>query len=426
MPQRQALKLIGLLTVLFSAIPPAHSQDTSPLTITGTDNAQLKLIKTNPTADTWTLFADETAFTIHDGLSSFPFQIETGATNGAFSIGSNGMTMFAPGFSGSVPQRNLHVLSNEAPGIRLETSGVQAFDIEVNETFFNVVDVTNAFSIPFRIGSGVPSNSLFLGTAGRVGLGTSFPAAQFHIHKSAESGVAELIARFEVADDAMGRLEINNASSSAGVFIPRIQGKSGSANAALIMEGLISNDSGVGPAIVYNASKVAGGAVATRPLVVYRNNNVAKATIAANGDIFATSFNPISSRTLKREIVDLASSKASIALRQLTPVEFIYSDDSSEKKRVGFIAEDVPELVASADRKTVPIMDVVALLARVVKDQQLTIEQQKKESEARSQEQEILQKSFEQRYQKLEEQSRNQQQLVESLIKRLNAVEKRQ
>ncbi|MBC8391607.1 MAG: hypothetical protein H8E17_03440, partial [Deltaproteobacteria bacterium] len=39
----------------------------------------------------------------------------------------------------------------------------------------------------------------------------------------------------------------------------------------------------------------------------------------------------------------------------------------------GFIAEDVPELVATKDRKGMSSMDVVAVLTRVVQEQQKTI-----------------------------------------------------
>jgi hypothetical protein len=40
---------------------------------------------------------------------------------------------------------------------------------------------------------------------------------------------------------------------------------------------------------------------------------------------------------------------------------------------VGFIAEDAPDLVASANRKGMSAMDVVAVLTKVVQDQQKTI-----------------------------------------------------
>jgi hypothetical protein len=42
---------------------------------------------------------------------------------------------------------------------------------------------------------------------------------------------------------------------------------------------------------------------------------------------------------------------------------------------LGFIAEDVPDLVATADRKGLSSMDIVAVLTKVVQEQQRTIEQ---------------------------------------------------
>lgn len=121
----------------------------------------------------------------------------------------------------------------------------------------------------------------------------------------------------------------------------------------------------------------AGGALSVRPLVVYRNNSVAKVTIAANGNVTGTSFISSSSRDLKDKIADLPSDKAAAALRELNPVEFVYKDDETADPRIGFIAEDVPDLIAEPDRKSVPVMDVVALVTRVVKDQQQTIDEQK-------------------------------------------------
>ena len=44
-------------------------------------------------------------------------------------------------------------------------------------------------------------------------------------------------------------------------------------------------------------------------------------------------------------------------------------DCPSNFQHVGFIAEDVPELVATADRKGMSPMDVVAVLTKVVQEQ---------------------------------------------------------
>ena len=79
-----------------------------------------------------------------------------------------------------------------------------------------------------------------------------------------------------------------------------------------------------------------------------------------------------SSREYKKDIRALSSEEAMGALEGLTPVRFSYKDDFGEQ-HVGFIAEDVPELVASKDRKGMSPMDVVAVLTRVVQEQQKTI-----------------------------------------------------
>ncbi len=60
------------------------------------------------------------------------------------------------------------------------------------------------------------------------------------------------------------------------------------------------------------------------------------------------------------------------ALSRLEPVTFNYKLDHNEQN-VGFIAEDVPELVAYSDRNGLSAMDIVAVLTRVVQKQQQQI-----------------------------------------------------
>jgi len=79
-----------------------------------------------------------------------------------------------------------------------------------------------------------------------------------------------------------------------------------------------------------------------------------------------------SSREYKKDIRRLSTQKAVDALNHLDPVEFTYKVDS-EDRHVGFIAEDAPDLVATKDRKGMSPMDVVAVLTKVVQEQQKTI-----------------------------------------------------
>lgn len=259
---------------------------------------------------------------------------------------------------------DVRIRTSDTPKYTLEQFGGMnpdySWSIAGNHTGLFVKDNT-ASHVPFSIDSGAPSASIYVSANGNIGFGT-VPTAAIHVAKTSQPSAAEILARFAVTDDNVGALVISNSSAGDGLFVPKITGRSASQNAALINEALITGDAGPSPAIAYNAALGAGGPLVTRPLVVYRNNSVAKVTIAANGDVTATSFNPVSSRTLKHDIVDLDSKRASDALRQLTPVQFVYNDDESAEERVGFIAEDVPDIVANKDRQSVPIMDVVALV----------------------------------------------------------------
>jgi hypothetical protein len=75
----------------------------------------------------------------------------------------------------------------------------------------------------------------------------------------------------------------------------------------------------------------------------------------------------------KENVRDLTPEEALKALAQLEPVRFNYKEDHNEEY-VGFIAEDVPDLVATADRSGLSAMDIVAVLTSVVQQQQKKIE----------------------------------------------------
>ena len=262
----------------------------------------------------------------------------------------------------------------ENPRVRLqvldesEENVVQTWDLMGNDSTFSIRDIT-AGTTPVMIAAGLVNNLIF-GAAG-VGIGTVEPKSTLHV--TAAAGGIEQVARFEVSDSP-SKLLIINGTSTAGVFTPKIMGVQESANAALILDTINTQDVGSAAALVLNAAKEAGGPLVARPLAVFRNQNAAKVTIAANGDMFATSYNTVSSRSLKQDIVELDSAVAGQALSELTPVEFVYNDDATRKRRIGFIAEDVPEILATPDRKAVPLMDTVALVTRVVKDHQQAIE----------------------------------------------------
>ena len=81
-----------------------------------------------------------------------------------------------------------------------------------------------------------------------------------------------------------------------------------------------------------------------------------------------------SSRELKQNIVEVGAEQAIETVLALSPVRFAYKEEPSEE-HLGFIAEDVPELVATPNRKTLSAMDVVAVLTRTVQEQQRHLEE---------------------------------------------------
>ena len=81
-----------------------------------------------------------------------------------------------------------------------------------------------------------------------------------------------------------------------------------------------------------------------------------------------------SSRDKKENIATLSIEQASTTLMQLEPVSFNYRNER-EEEYLGFIAEDVPDLVANQDRSSLSTMDIVAVLTKVVQAQQKKIEE---------------------------------------------------
>lgn len=102
-----------------------------------------------------------------------------------------------------------------------------------------------------------------------------------------------------------------------------------------------------------------------------------------SGNITATgSISQGSSRDLKEDISEISTDEAMKTLQYLSPIKYKYKADETKEEHLGFIAEDVPELVAAKDRKRLNPMDISALLTKVVQEQQRMIQEQQKTIES--------------------------------------------
>lgn len=324
----------------------------------GTDTIRLKennlrikfedtSVGTFPSTD-WQLTANDQAsgganrFSIEDITSArVPFTIAGAAPTNSMFVSSTGRV----GFRTATPGLDLHITTSDTPAHRFEQTNASGFaaqtwDIGANEANFFVRDLTGGSRLPFRIRPGAPTSSLDIAATGFVGIGTGSPTSQLHL--SDISTTANILQTFQNGT-RIWTVGINGATD-----IFRITD-----NTVVAPRFVITNTGNIG---------IGGLTTPTNPL---EHMNGAKLTA---GGVWMDA----SSRALKTDIRRLSSNDALKALEKLNPVQFEYKAQPGEKY-VGFIAEDVPDLVASGDRKSLSSMDVVAVLTKVVQEQQKTI-----------------------------------------------------
>ena len=114
----------------------------------------------------------------------------------------------------------------------------------------------------------------------------------------------------------------------------------------------------------------------TQPFQFLINANVGirinnpKSALDVNGSVRATDFINTSSRVFKEDIRPLSRSRALETVESLEPVSFRFKAYKSRELILGFIAEDVPEVIATKDRKAIHPLNIIAALTKVVQDQQ--------------------------------------------------------
>lgn len=74
-------------------------------------------------------------------------------------------------------------------------------------------------------------------------------------------------------------------------------------------------------------------------------------------------------RELKENIEEFSNEEAAAILANLNPVKFNLKADDRKAPHLGFVAEDSPDLVTSADKKAVNHDHIIAVLTKMVKEQ---------------------------------------------------------
>ncbi|MFY9822079.1 MAG: tail fiber domain-containing protein [Thermoanaerobaculia bacterium] len=308
----------------------------------------------------WQLTANDSAsggankFSIEDiTASTVPVTVTGSAPTNSIFVDSTGRV----GFRTSTPVLDLHVNTSNTPALRLEQNNsggftAQTWDIAGNEANFFVRDVTGGSRLPFRIRPGAPTSSIDISADGDVGIGTASPSQKLDVECTTAADSCALV-RNSSATGFSG-FSLANQNGTVSFFFG-----TDNANSNTRMNSINNFP------IVFLLNSV-------ERLRFPVSGNV---ITAANGAFLSSggTWTNASSRELKKDIVDLNGAEALQAVEKLNPVKFQYKAEP-DQQHVGFIAEDVPDLVAMRDRKSLSPMDVVAVLTKVVQEQQKTIE----------------------------------------------------
>ncbi len=202
--------------------------------------------------------------------------------------------------------------------------------------------------IHFRSGTGNPIR-MSIGTDGNVGIGTTSPGHKMSFGPAINNNILAL------AEETTGAMRGIGAIQGSGQY-------------------------GIG--FWTSLGPITPGMSNTSMYISANNNYVGIGTISPNNPLEMGSgahvtsggvWTNASSREYKNNIRNLTFEEAKTALEELTPTRYHYNADN-EDEYLGFIAEDVPDLVATKDRKSLSPMDIVAVLTKVVQQQQKKID----------------------------------------------------
>ncbi|MGD0915991.1 MAG: tail fiber domain-containing protein [Thermodesulfobacteriota bacterium] len=204
---------------------------------------------------------------------------------------------------------------------------------------------------------------------GNTGVGTATPTAQLQVGATTPPNIG-IPWNFYGYSPAYTRYGIDSGNNNSGFeflesgarqwFMGSYSGKFAMLNIPHGLWGLVTEANGNAGLGVYSPAY---------PFEVGTSGTNGNGAYLSAGGVWTNG----SSKEFKEDIHSLSAEQAIETVKNLQAVTFAYKVDPSEK-HVGFIAEDVPDLVATKDRKHLSPMDIVAVLTKVVQEQSKTIE----------------------------------------------------
>ncbi|QIL74283.1 tail fiber domain-containing protein (plasmid) [Diaphorobacter sp. HDW4B] len=250
----------------------------------------------------------------------------------------------------ATPAQAVQMSTADTPAIRLEqnnTTGftAQTWDVAGNEANFFVRDLNQGSLLSLRIRPGAPQSSVDIAGNGFVGLGTPRPSAALHVRRV----------------DGHSNVHIANTTT---------------ANTGPLVE--LQNKGPVVAAFLRGSSTTRWTATAdTGDFRFAGDSGTTALAVQANGDLVVPGIlSQGSSRTLKHDIVPVATHAILQSVQQLPVYAWRYLSDQNSSVHLGPMAEDVHQAtqLGESPRRLAP-SDVASLAAAAVQalNQQLAV-----------------------------------------------------
>jgi hypothetical protein len=323
------------------------------------------------TLRTWDIQTDSSALAVIDstsGSTTVPLSIQSGAPTNSFIINNSGQVSLGTGLIAQPARLTVGDLNHSAIGlISLDSQSnvLSTWELFSNAGAFTIYNTINGATFPFTIDIKSPSNSFVVKQAG-IGLGTATPNTLGSANLQGQ--VLNLVSpnnHSNIVAQGMtgGYLMLAQANGAANHRIFQLRTAGGVSAFDVVADNLTSSVPNV---LNFNMTNgfvgVGTPAISTKPLAMKSG------AFCSTGGVWTNA----SSREVKQDIEPLTIEQAREAVQALNPIGFRYKEELDEHY-LGFIAEDVPELVATNDRKSLAPMDITAVLTKVVQDQDAQI-----------------------------------------------------
>ena len=319
----------------------------------------------------------ETDFWANEGFdiynwetNTYPFIIENGAGNALLYLDAAEMI----GINTSAPGYVLDVVGNSAIRLRNDTSATaRTIMMRVDGSATDLYTLNTDLWI--RSDTGTPYHNIYMNPSGGfttalVGVGTTSPLQKLHVNGNVLSnGNYSYMAQsvnpgFWLDETGTGNKGLYYTLDGKVLQIQRRTQNFGAFEASIFKLYL---DAPTNALFVKANGYIGFGRDPAYPIHSSTNAYLSAAGQWVNA----------SSREYKENIKELTVDEAVGALKELNPITYTSKADP-EDNCAGFIAEDVPEIVATKDRKGLSPMDIVAVLTKVSQEQQKTVQEQQK------------------------------------------------